>query len=158
MKKSVVLSLIGSHSLVLAIGFAAGIYYLPILTAPKSPETASIQTLAKQHLFETTFSTERQDSDLLHWGEGQVFISQNDISFIGNLSPGPDFKLYLSKTFIETEADFKREKTNLLQVGDINTFENFIVPITDDVKVAEFNTVIVWCESFGQFITSARYQ
>ena len=158
MKKRVALSLIGSHSLVLLVGFAVGIYALPILTAPKSPDTSTINLLAKQQLFETSFSAERQDSDLLHWGEGKVFISQNDISFIGNLSPGPDFKLYLAKTFIETETGFNQERKNMVQVGGINTFNNFIVPITDDVKVAEFNTVIVWCESFGQFITSARYQ
>jgi hypothetical protein len=46
----------------------------------------------------------------------------------------------------------------MVQVGNIRTFENFMVSIPDSVDPAEFNTAIVWCESFGQFITSAAYQ
>jgi hypothetical protein len=26
------------------------------------------------------------------------------------------------------------------------------------VDVSQYNAVIIWCETFGQFITSARYQ
>jgi hypothetical protein len=46
----------------------------------------------------------------------------------------------------------------MVRIGDVRTFENFIVPVPESVDPARYNTVIVWCESFAQFITSARYQ
>lgn len=46
----------------------------------------------------------------------------------------------------------------MVRVGDVRTFDNFVVPLPDPVDVAQYNTVIVWCESFSQFITSAQYR
>jgi len=37
---------------------------------------------------------------------------------MGKLVPGPDYKLYLSPEFIETEADFNRLKATMVRVGD----------------------------------------
>ena len=59
---------------------------------------------------------------------------------------------------METEADFQRLKPQMLRVGDVKTFNNFIVPVPQGVDPARFNTVIVWCETFGQFITAAQYR
>ena len=46
----------------------------------------------------------------------------------------------------------------MVRVGDVKTFKNFLVPLPDAVDPARYNPVIVWCETFGQFITSAKYQ
>jgi hypothetical protein len=46
----------------------------------------------------------------------------------------------------------------MVRIGEVKTFENFIVPVPESADPGAFNTVIVWCESFGQFITSARYR
>jgi len=40
----------------------------------------------------------------------------------------------------------------------VKTFENFVVALPAEIDPARFNTVIVWCESFRQFITAARYR
>jgi hypothetical protein len=40
----------------------------------------------------------------------------------------------------------------------VKTFENFIVALPGGVDPSKFNTVIVWCETFGQFITAAQYR
>ena len=49
--------------------------------------------------------------------------------------------------------------TRLIGLGrDVKTFKNFLVPVPEAVDPARFNTVIVWCETFGQFITSAKYR
>jgi hypothetical protein len=77
---------------------------------------------------------------------------------MGKLAPGPDYKLYLSPEFVETEADFNRLKSGMVRVGDVRTFENFLVPVPESSDPAAYNTVVVWCESFGQFITAAKYQ
>ena len=39
-----------------------------------------------------------------------------------------------------------------------NTFENFVVAVPDGIDVAKYDTVLVWCERFGQFITAAKYR
>ena len=85
-------------------------------------------------------------------------IGPDAITFTGELAPGPDYRLYLSTTYVETEADFNRLKSTMLQVGDVKTFENFIVPLAEGIDPADYNTVIVWCESFGQYITSGQYE
>jgi hypothetical protein len=40
----------------------------------------------------------------------------------------------------------------------VKTFRNLLVSVPDSVDVERYNTVIVWCEAFGQFITAARYK
>jgi hypothetical protein len=46
----------------------------------------------------------------------------------------------------------------MVRVGDVRTFENFVVPVPESVDVSSYNSAIVWCESFGQFITAAKYR
>jgi len=77
---------------------------------------------------------------------------------MGTLAPGPDYKLYLSPQFIETEAEFNRLKNTMVRVGDVKTFENFVVDVAPGIDPLNFNSVIVWCESLGEFITAAQYQ
>ena len=147
-----------THAAALAIGFAAGIYVLPILIAPSAPSASDVSTQAGGAQFTAQFRRDLKDSDLLHWGEGRVSISRRSIVLMGRIAPGPDYKLYLSPEFVETEADFLRLKPGMVRVGDVKTFDNFIVPVPESVNPAIYNTVIVWCETFGQFITAAKYR
>lgn len=155
MKKFILLLI--SHGVVAVLGFAAGIYALPILTAPPAPSQADVQALAEQGKYKALFRKDLKDSDALHWGEGELTVGQKAISLMGELAPGPDYKLYLSPEFVETEADFLRLKDSMVQVGDVRTFENFIVNVPENVNPSDFSAAIVWCESFGQFITAAKY-
>jgi hypothetical protein len=152
------LVLLGTHVLALAAGFGLGIYALPILTAPASPATADLVAQAKAAAYKGTFRRDLKDSDALHWGEGVVSVGTASIALSGRLAPGPDYKLYLSPEFVETEADFIRLKPRMFRVADVKTFENFLVAVPPSVDVARFSTVIIWCETFGQFITAAKYQ
>lgn len=152
------LLLIISHLAVGAIGFAGGIYMLPILIAPPAPAEAEVLEIASQAQFTSEFRRDLAGSDALHWGEGIVSVSRSAVSLMGKLAPGPDYKLYLSPEFVETEADFNRLKSEMVRVGDVRTFENFLVPVPESIDPAAYNTVVVWCESFGQFITAAKYQ
>jgi hypothetical protein len=43
-------------------------------------------------------------------------------------------------------------------VGDVKTFNNFVVKVPPGVSPSKYTTVIVWCETFSEFITSARYR
>ena len=150
--------LICSHALALATGLAAGVYLLPILTAPAGPDPVEVAALANRALYTGEFRRDLQDSDALHWGEGRVSVGPRSISLQGKLAPGPDYKLYLIRGFVETERDFLRLKPQALQVGSIKTFDGFVVPVPASVDVSDYDSVVVWCERFSQFITSARYR
>jgi len=112
----------------------------------------------QQARFHGTFRRDLKDSDRLHWGEGKVSIGPDAVSLMGQLAPGPDYQLYLSLEFVETEADFSRLKAQMVHVGPVKTFDNFIVPLPASIDPARYTSVIVRCETFGQFITAARYR
>ena len=156
MKKLLLLA--ASHLFFGVAGFAAGIYALPILSAPTAPSATDVSAEASKAEFKGQFRRDLKDSDFLHWGEGTVSISRTAIALTGKIAPGPDYKLYLSPEFVETKADFLRLKSKMVRVGDVKTFENFIVPVPSSVDPGAFTAVIVWCESFGQFITAAKYR
>jgi hypothetical protein len=152
-----VLALTGTHVFAVLSGFAIGIYLLPILTAPESPGADALQSTVENALFTGEFRRDLEDSDAFHWGEGKLFVSRDAIAFEGRLSPGPDYRLYLSPEFVETEEAFEALKPSMVQAGMVQTFENFMITVPESIDTADYNTAIVWCESFGQFITAAAY-
>ena len=158
MKIRAVALLIVTHCVVGVLGFGAGIYVLPILTAPPAPSEEEIKVMSSQAKYITQFRKDLKDSDALHWGEGTVSIGYKSITLMGELAPGPDYKLYLSPEFVETEVEFNRLKATMVRVGDVKTFDNFVVEVPPDIVLSNYTSVIVWCEAFSQFITSAKYQ
>jgi hypothetical protein len=54
--------------------------------------------------------------------------------------------------------EFLAIKENSDYIGDIKTFDNFILNVPENVNPANFSAVVVWCETFGEFITAASYQ
>ena len=152
------IALLATHALALAAGFAPGLYALPILIAPQAPPADEVRAQLGATQFEGRFRRDLKDSDALHWGEGTVLVGAGRIGLVGELSPGPDYKLYLSPEFVETEAEFKRLKPQMVRVGDVKTFQNFVLPVPPGVDPARYTTVVVWCETFSQFISAARYR
>ena len=149
--------LFGTHMTVLAAGFALGVYLLPIIIAPPSVDRTMLADHAKGAMFEATFSRDIQVSDFLHWGEGTVSISPSRIVHQGTLAPGPDYKVYLVTTFVQTEADFLNVKDQSARIGDVKTFDGFIVDVPAGVDVTAYTTVVIWCETFSEFISAAQY-
>ena len=152
------LFLLLTHAGALAIGFALGIYALPILTAPPSPDAAMLEAEAEAALFTTNFTRDLRGSDFLHWGEGKVSVATDRIVHEGALAPGPDYKLYLTKGFVEHEDEFNPIKSEAQLIGDIKSSQGFVVDVPSDVDINAYTTVVIWCESFGEFITAAAYQ
>jgi len=156
MKKIIILFF--SHGIIFALGFAVGIYMLPILVAPQAPDQAEVMQSAEGARYTATFRRDLKGSDAFHWGEGSLSIGKDTISFMGKLAPGPDYKLYLSPKYVEDAAEFKAVKRRSVQVGDVKTFENFIVTLSDDINPAKYTTAVVWCETFSQFISAGAYK
>ncbi|WP_223787420.1 DM13 domain-containing protein [Marinicella meishanensis] len=158
MKTKTLIILFITHAVVGAVGFAAGIYVLPILIAPEAPSASQVESMAAGAQYTAEFRQDLADSDFLHQGEGTVTVGDTAITFMGHISPGPDYQLYLSPQFVETEAEFKRLKNTMVRVGPVRTFDNFVVPLDGSVDIDQHNTVIIWCESFNEFITAAQYR
>ncbi len=152
------LLLLMSHALAVCVGFGLGVYFLPVLIAPPAPTTAEVSAQASEATYKGQFRRNLKDSDALHWGEGTVSVSAKSIALSGELAPGPDYKLYLSPEFVETEHDFNRLKPSMVRVGDVKTFRNFLISVPESVDPTRYNTVVIWCETFGQFITAAKYK
>jgi len=150
--------LLMSHGVAVAIGFALGIYLLPILTAPASPDQAKLEEMAQSAAFTTEFTRDLRGSDFLHWGEGTVSITDTHIVHTGKLAPGPDYMLYLLPEFVEHEDEFNPLKDQSISLGSIKTFDGFIVDIPAGLDISAYNTVVVWCEAFGEFITAAKFK
>ena len=92
MRRRVWLGLAASHAAVGAVGFAGGIYVLPILTAPPPPAAAELAALQQSATFRGVFRRDLPGSDRLHWGEGEVAVGPAAVAHTGRLAPGPDGK------------------------------------------------------------------
>jgi hypothetical protein len=147
-----------SHLAVAGFAFLLGVYSLPIFMAPADPSSGALALSIKNTRYVATIADKLTDSDWLHWGKGTFSIGDDVVVFQGTLAPGPDYRLYLSPKFIQTESDFLQLKSSMVEVGKIKSFGNFILPISNQVDTERYNSVIVWCETFNQFITAAQFK
>lgn len=67
----------------------------------------------------------------------------NEKNTKGEVAPGPDYTLYLSPEFVETEAEFLKIKDKMVQMGNVKTFKSFIVSVPDAIDPNIVNRVIV---------------
>lgn len=147
-----------THGIALFIGVALGIFLLPILTAGEPPSATELSAVQTNAAYVAEFDRNRSGSDLLHWGEGMLYFSPDTVAYSGKLAPGPDYRLYLSPVFVENEQQFLDHKDQMIAIGDVNSFNGFMLPLPDHLDVSRYTTAVVWCESFNEFISSGRYQ
>ena len=152
------LFLVGTHVGALLLGFALGVYFLPILAAPDAPDVGTVNAVAKEAQYKAKFVRDLKGSDFLHWGEGDVSVGARQIALMGELAPGPAYKLYLTPELVTDEGEFLAVKGQSALVGDVATFNNFVVPVPGTIDVRKYKAVVVWCESFSEFITAGSYQ
>ena len=147
-----------SHIAALVLGFILGVYFLPILIAPESPTVAQVEAASSDSTYVAEFKLGLRGNDAFHWGEGTVHISDKTISFQGELAPGPDYKLYLVPEYVEDATEFLALKDRAVMLGDVKTFNSFIINIPGTVELDQYDTVLVWCETFSKFITAAKFR
>lgn len=144
----------------LVIGFGLGVYFLPILTAEKGlsetelaelTSTAQAQTQPRQGIFVRDI----EGSDRFHWGDGTIYVSDARIWLDGSIAPGPDYRLYLTKGQYTTKDSFLAAKSDALQIAPIKAYKNFSIDVPDGLDISDYDAVIIWCEAFSAFITSA---
>ena len=136
----------------------AAVYFYPVLTAEDAPDAAQLEQAEANAEYTAQLTRALRGSDALHWGEGQVSVSAKTIAHRGELAPGPDYKLYLTKGFVEHEDEFSPVKAKAALVGSIKSYDGFLIDVPEGVDVEDYDTIVVWCETFGEFITSAQYR
>ncbi|MGZ7459384.1 DM13 domain-containing protein [Pseudomonas sp. Ma2-10] len=158
MKKQLKILLLASHLAFFGVGVGLGIYILPILTAQENATLSDIEAVKKVASFSGKFEKDQKGSDALHWANGELYVSEHNLVFKGDVAPGPDYKIYLTKTQATDKESFLAIKKEAILVGELKNFGNFKKTIPDSVNVNEFTTVQIWCERFSKFIGSAKYQ
>ena len=112
----------------------------------------------KDATYRTTFRRDLKGSDAVHWAEGKVSVSATQVAFDGKMGPGPDYKVYLVRDFVDNKADFLKIKAQAQRIGEVKTFNRFLVEVPANVDVDDYTTVVVWCERFSQFISAGQYR
>lgn len=144
----------------LVIGFGLGVYFLPILTAEKGLSETELAELtssaqAQTQLRTGEFARDLEGSDAFHWGEGTIYVRDDRIWLDRAIAPGPDYRLYLTKGQFTTRDSFLAGKSQALQIAPIKAYKNFSIEVPDGLDITEYDAVIIWCEAFSAFITSA---
>lgn len=102
--------------------------------------------------------------DFIHYGQGSlsVYKTKNQYQiFLNNdfkVGPGPAFHVFLSDAKnIKTNATFKNSKK--YDLGKLKSFQGSqIYLIPRHVNLSDIRSVVIWCVSFSQLITSAELQ
>lgn len=152
------LFLLITHGAMLGAGFVLGVYALPILVAPPVPDAAMLEEKAQGARFSTTLRRDLPGSDFLHWGEGTVSLSDTQVVHRGRLAPGPDYRLYLVPGTVEDKAAFEAVKDQSLRVGRVDGFDGFVLDLPVGTNPEDYDSVVIWCETFAAFITAGRYR
>lgn len=147
-----------THGAAVGAGFGLGVYFLPILTAPPSPDAATLAAMAEDATFTAEIAEDLPGNDFLHWGKGTISLTPTQIVHTGELAPGPDYMVYLVTEFVDHEDGFEALKSASQRIGPVKTFKGFALDMPDGVDLEAYTTVVIWCEAFSEFIAAAEYR
>ena len=144
------------------VGFLLGVYTLPIVVEWRHdvqeralpPQAAAADPRGE-------FDRNSPGSDATHWGEGGVRVSQGQLVFEEDvrLAPGPDYRVYLSKSFVQTREEFLEIKAGSVEVAKLEVFSGPLsFPLPPEADPDVYDNVVVWCEAFAMYIASARLE
>ena len=120
-----------------------------------------IMDLANKEIIRSGNFIHPDPSDPAHWGKGDVNVFQHENNlevFLAKnfeVGPGPAYHVYLSSgTDIINNNDFNQAIN--FDLGKLKSFESsqvYKVPVDFDLN--QVNSVVIWCKTFNQLITSA---
>lgn len=138
-------------------GFALGIFVYPYLfladiVATEQVHDRSARTLVAQGSF-----IHANPSDPIHYGKGKVSVYADLVHLEADfeVGPGPKFHVYLVPEANVTPAT-KVAQSSYVDLGRLKAFkgsQNYPVPA--GVKLADYKSVVIWCEQFGVLISPA---
>ena len=137
-------------------GFAAGIVVFPYLFPPPEVNEPLAGTTHVDPVARATF-IHANPSDPIHYGRGTATLYPDLLRLESDfeVGPGPKFHVYLVP-LAEVTPDIEVEKTMFVDLGRLKAFtgsQNYAIPGGTDL--ADFQSVVVWCEQFNVLISPA---
>ena len=139
-----------------AFGIGIGFFLFPFVFPPPSA-TETLAEADRSALVATGTFVHANPADPIHWGRGKVSVYERTVFLEPDfeVGPGPAFHVYLvPHPNVRTEADVKDKM--FVDLGGLRAFkgsQRYAVPV--GVDLANFPSVVIWCERFGVLISPA---
>ena len=156
MKKLAVIFFVGAL-LGTAGGFALGIFVYPYFFLADIVGEEQVESPASRKLVAKGIFIHANPNDPIHHGNGGVTVYQDLLHLESDfeVGPGPKFHVYLvpeQNVIPSTNV----AKTMYVDLGRLKAFkgsQNYPVPA--GVNLANYQSVVIWCEQFGVLISPA---
>ncbi len=137
-------------------GVALGFFFFPYVFPPP-PAAEQLTEADRSPLVATGAFIHANPSDPVHWGKGRVSIYEKTVFLEPGfeVGPGPAYHVYLvPKASLRRNGDLKDVKH--VDLGGLRAFkgsQRYRIP--DGVKLADYPSVVIWCEFFSVLISPA---
>ncbi len=139
-----------------AFGVAVGLFIFPYVFPPP-PAAETISEEERAALVATGEFIHADPSDPVHYGAGKVSVYEKAVFLDPDfkVAPGPAYHVYLvPKPTIRASGDVR--DTMYVDLGQLRAFEGSQrYPIPEGVDLADFPSVVIWCETFSVLISPA---
>ena len=138
-------------------GVALGFFLFPFVFPPPPAADQLTEADRRTSVLATGTFIHANPSDPIHWGKGSVTVRQDSVFLESNfeVGPGPKFHVYLvPKAPIRASGDLSG--LMFVDLGRLRAFkgsQRYAIPAGLDL--ANFQSVIVWCEQFSVLISPA---
>jgi Electron transfer DM13 len=137
-------------------GVAVGFFIFPYVFPPP-PAAEQIADAERSKLVAFGSFIHANPSDPVHYGKGRVSVYEHTVFLESDfeVGPGPAFHVYLvPKASIRSSSDLK--DVMFVDLGGLRAFKGSQrYPIPTGVDLAQYQSVIIWCEKFGVLISPA---
>ncbi len=138
-------------------GVAIGFFAYPFVFPPPEAMEELTAAEAESRLVATGTFIHANPNDPVHRGEGGVKVFEQTVFLESDfeVGPGPAFRVYLvPKEMIRASADVRG--LMYVDLGPLRAFkgsQRYEIP--DGVTLADFPSVVIWCERFSVLISPA---
>ncbi|ARU58983.1 hypothetical protein OLMES_4996 [Oleiphilus messinensis] len=145
----------------LAVGAVTVLFYYPFWFPPAEVNETVTLLPGKVMVAEGAFIHPDPDDDV-HWGKGGLTVYQQGdaLEYFLNadfeVGPGPDFHVYVvNEQNITDKNQFDPDRA--IELGRLKSFTGSqVYVLTNGVNAGPSHSLVVWCKTFKQLITSAN--
>lgn len=154
----IILSFVFGGALGVIVGFVLGIFLYPYIFLADIVAAETIEDVDKKQVVAAGTFIHVNPSDPIHYGSGAVTVYNDTVRLEKDfeVSPGPKFHVYLVPSDnVTSAADVKNSM--FVDLGRLRAFkgsQNYAIP--PGVNLADYGSVVIWCEQFGVLISPAK--
>lgn len=140
-------------------GVVIGLFFYPFLFPPP-PAKEVLAEMDRTRLVATGTFIHADPSDPIHYGSGKVSVYEDTVFLEPDfkVGPGPKYHVYLVPEGM-IRASGEVVDTMYVDLGRLRAFEGSQrYPIPAGVDLADFPSVVIWCEAFSVLISPADLQ